>query len=84
MADHVFGVVLRIGLYGSILALALVLANCSVGNPTDLLSSRPAVPGPLGQGDATGTRNRLPHGGCDEKSGYTPTESLERLPTTQS
>lgn len=81
MADLVLSGVLRLGLYGGILAiLAIVLSGCSNSGPQDLLSGRPAVPRSLTEGDAAETRNRQPHGGCDEKSGTTPTWPMERLP----
>lgn len=85
MADLVLSGVLRLGLYGGILAiLAIVLSGCSISEPLDLLSGRPKVPQSLTGGDAAGTRNQQPHGGCDEKSGTTPTESLGRFPKTVS
>lgn len=85
MADIMVGVVVRIGMYCGILAiLAIVLSGCSISEPLDLLSGRPKVPQSLTGGDAAGTRNQQPHGGCDEKSGTTPTESLGRFPKTVS
>lgn len=81
MADLVLSGVLRLGMYGGILAiLAIVLSGCSKDGPQDLLSGRPAVRESLTHGDAAETRNRQPHGGCDEKSGTTPTWPMERLP----
>lgn len=81
MADIVVACVARIGLYGGLLAiLAIMLSACTVSGPQDLLSGRPVVKSPLGDEQQNGTRNRQPQGGCDEKSGSTPTESLERFP----
>lgn len=82
MADFVVACVVRLWLYGGLLAiLAIMLSACTVGGPQDLLSNRPAVKSPLGDDQGYGTRNRQPQGGCDEKSGTTPNKPLERLPS---
>lgn len=85
MADFVLACVFRFGLYGGLLAIcAIMLTNCTYSGPQDLLSGRPAVKSPLGDEQEYGTRNRQPHGGCDEKSGTTPIQPLERLPSAAS
>lgn len=77
--------VVRYGLYcGSICLLAFALVGCTVGGPQDLLSGRPVVNSPLGDDRADRTRNQQPQGGCDEKSGTTPTEPLGRFPKAMS
>lgn len=80
-ADLVFAFVVRLGIWGGLVAiLATMLAACSVTAPQDLLANRPAVvKSPLGDDQEAETRNRQPQGGCDEKSGYTPTLPLERF-----
>lgn len=85
MADFVLACVLRFGIYGGLLAiLAIMLAACTVSDPRDLLSNRPAVKSPLGDDQGYGTRNRQPQGGCDEKSGTTPNEPVGRFPQAPS
>lgn len=75
--DLVLAFVLRGWLLGGIMAIsAIVLAGCTVSNPMDLFRSSPAVSGSLNRGEGAQTRNRLPQGGCDEKSDSSPLKPL--------
>jgi len=72
----------RVGLLSGPLAiLAMMLAGCSpfpsMPNP---LANGLGVRPPLEVGGEAQTRNRLPQGGCDEKSDIAPTWSVDGFP----
>lgn len=78
----VFDFLLRAGCVAICVAILTMLVAACSDRGKDLLSSKSAVEGPYDLGSVSGTRNHTPHGGCDEKSGYTPTKPLERLSET--
>jgi len=84
--DFVLRWAVRYGLlFGFMAILAMTLGACSpfpsVPNP---LASGLGVRPPLEVGPENQTRNRLPQGGCDEKSDVTPTWSVDGFPQTLS
>lgn len=58
----------------SLLLVAMVVAGCSADKDRPRAIDL-AVKGGYTPGEAIGTRNQLPQGGADEKSGSTPSES---------
>jgi hypothetical protein len=80
-ADLVLATLFRVGFtLGILCIIAVVSSGCSRTTPTEPVSlDAGAVRRQLDDGEAAQTRNRLPQGGCDEKSDSSLTGPLRRL-----
>jgi hypothetical protein len=81
-SDLLLASLLRLGLFLGILSIiAVVSSGCSRDENRDVSPfGKLAARDPLDLGEAAQTRNRLPQGGCDEKSDSSLTGPTGRVP----